>query len=134
MNPPTQGLSVVMPTFGRGRVMLETLRAILEQQPDELLLVDQNPAHEATIRLGLERFEASGCLRRVLLKRPSIPVAMNVGLLQARNELVLFLDDDLVPAPGLLAAHVAAHKDATVTAVAGQVLQPGEAEIGRAHV
>jgi GT2 family glycosyltransferase len=39
---------------------------------------------------------------------------------------VLFLDDDIIPAPGLVAAHAAALREPGVWAVVGQVLQPGE--------
>ena len=34
---------------------------------------------------------------------------MNVALVQATHPLVLFLDDDIRPEPGLVAAHCAAH-------------------------
>jgi GT2 family glycosyltransferase len=50
---------------------------------------------------------------------------MNRGLLEARGEVVLFLDDDVEPAPTLVAAHARAHA-AGAGIVAGQVLQPGE--------
>jgi GT2 family glycosyltransferase len=52
---------------------------------------------------------------------------MNQGLAEARCSLVLFLDDDILPAPGLVRAHVEAHAaHPEAWAVAGQVLQPGE--------
>jgi GT2 family glycosyltransferase len=50
---------------------------------------------------------------------------MNVGLEQARNEVILFLDDDIIPGPHLVTSHVRAHADGAGI-VAGQVLQPGE--------
>jgi GT2 family glycosyltransferase len=52
---------------------------------------------------------------------------MNRGLLEAAGEIVLFLDDDIIPSPGLVEAHVANYVDATVWAVVGQILQPGQA-------
>jgi GT2 family glycosyltransferase len=49
---------------------------------------------------------------------------MNVGLKEAQREIVLFLDDDIIPGPNLIVAHAQAQKQNNI--VAGQVLQPGE--------
>jgi GT2 family glycosyltransferase len=51
---------------------------------------------------------------------------MNEALRKATGDIVLFVDDDIVPAPGLVAAHADAYEDENVWAVTGQVLQPGE--------
>jgi len=51
---------------------------------------------------------------------------MNRGMLEATTPIVLFLDDDVVPAPLLVARHAAAYGDPGVWAVVGQCLQPGE--------
>ncbi len=67
-----------------------------------------------------------GAIDWVRLSRPSIPAAMNAGLGRARSEIVLFLDDDVVPGPALIAAHREAHRRFGAGVVAGQVLQPGE--------
>jgi GT2 family glycosyltransferase len=56
---------------------------------------------------------------------------MNQGLLLARNGIVLFLDDDIVPFPELVAAHLNAHLSGA-RLVAGRVLQPWDEEIASA--
>jgi GT2 family glycosyltransferase len=61
-----------------------------------------------------------------VLARPSIPAAMNAGLIAARSPVVLFLDDDVVPEAGLLEAHRAAHERGDAAVVAGRVVQPWE--------
>jgi len=71
--------------------------------------------------------EASGAVRIIRLACPSIPRAMNAGLRAAKGPIVLFLDDDIIPSPGLIAAHASA-RDGTCAAVCGQVLQPEDAE------
>ncbi len=58
---------------------------------------------------------------------PHITRSMNIGVLEARGDIVLFTDDDIIPKPGLLKNHLQAHADKPdVIAVVGQVLQPGE--------
>lgn len=125
------GVSAVIVTFGRDRVLVETVRRVLalDPPPSEVLVVDQTPRHSPDIERELEDLAATGAIERVRLPRPSIPAAMNVGLRHARSEIVLFLDDDVIPGAGLIAAHRDAHRRSGVSVVAGQVLQPGQVPI-----
>jgi GT2 family glycosyltransferase len=124
----TVKISVVIPTYRRERVLLDTVGHLLrlDVPPGEILIVDQTPAHEAATTQALERLEGEGSIRWIRLAEPSITHAMNVGLEQARYEVVLFLDDDIIPCDDLVAAHARAHADTGSAVVAGQVLQPGE--------
>ena len=49
-------------------------------------------------------------------------VARNAAAAKAIGPLLLFLDDDAVPAPGWVGAHRAAHEDESVQAVRGRVV------------
>lgn len=125
-------LSLVIPTYGREQVLVDTIAALEPQRralgcPSELLLVDQTPVHQPAVQAALEAWQLAGRLRWLRLSRPHLTRAMNTGLQQARGATVLFLDDDIVPAPGLLAAHGQAHhRHPQAWAVVGQVLQPGQ--------
>lgn len=120
-------VSVVVPTYCRGAALLDTLRHLLavDPPPGEILVVDQTEEHPAKVAEPLREWEAAGRIRMLRFSPPSIPHAMNVGLREARHPVVLFVDDDVVPAPDLAAAH-AARYGAGHAAVCGQVLQPGE--------
>jgi GT2 family glycosyltransferase len=50
--------------------------------------------------------------------------ARNAAAAVASGDLLLFLDDDTVPLPGLVAAHVAAHRSQDHLAVIGTMLPP----------
>lgn len=121
-------VSVVIPTLGREQVLLDTIALLLRQEPPpaEILLVDQTPQHEERTRAQLAAWHQEGVIRWLQLPRPSIPGSMNHGLVEARSEIVLFVDDDVVPAPGLIAAHARCYLDHELHAIVGQVLQPGE--------
>ena len=121
---PVGSLSVVIPTFERGAVVVESARALLALEPDELLLVDQSGSHPPQVQEALEHLALDPRVRWLRMEHPSIPAAMNRGLLEARGEAVLFLDDDIVPLADLLEGHRKAQ--AIPGLVAGQVLQPGE--------
>ena len=121
-------VSVVVPTFCRGSALLDVLGHLLalEPLPGEILVVDQTEVQPSNVERELHRLESDGRLRMIRFTPPSIPRAMNVGLRAAKHPVVLYLDDDIVPAPDLVAAHAARHASGCA-AVCGQVLQPGEA-------
>lgn len=122
-----RNVSVVIPTYRRGEALLRTLELLLRLDPPpvEILVVDQTEQHPSEVDAKLQRMESAGRIRIFRFSPPSIPRAMNVGLREAAGEVVLFLDDDVEPAPGLVAAHAARH-GGPYAAVCGQVLQPGE--------
>lgn len=121
-------LSIAIPTYGRGQVLLHTIAALVAQEPAaaEVLVVDQTPRHESHVAEQLAAWHDAGAIRWIRLEQPSVPAAMNVALRLARQPVVLFLDDDIRPAARLIAAHAEGYRDDRVWAIAGQVLQPGE--------
>lgn len=131
-------LSAVLPTFERGLILLDTvplLRA-LARPPDEILVVDQTPTQPPEVAAVLAEWDRTGAIRWLRLPRPSIPGAMNAGLLAATHPIVLYLDDDIVPWEGLVEAHLAARETkgaagARGVVVAGRVLQPWDEDGGR---
>lgn len=126
MTPPD--VSVVIPTYQRDDVLLDTIKSLLrlDVPPSEILVVDQTPAHKRATEDELSLLENQGRIRWVRLPHPSVTHAMNVGLGLASNDVVLFLDDDIIPGQELVAAHARAHAGQECNIVAGQVLQQGE--------
>ncbi len=126
-NNGTPVLAVVIPSYRRGQIALDTLHALLAlpQPADEILLVDQTQDHPAEVVAQLQALHDAGRIRWLRLPEPSIPCAMNVGLQEARSEIVLFLDDDIVPDAALVVAHRQAQSEGDAL-VAGRVFQPGQ--------
>lgn len=126
MNSPPS-ISIVVPTYRREKVLLDTIDYLLALNPaaNEIVIVDQTEQHSSETASALRDLAKAGQVRWLRLAEPSIPHAMNAGLQEARNEIVLFLDDDLVPHRNLISAHAHSHSDGH-NIVAGQVLQPGE--------
>jgi GT2 family glycosyltransferase len=119
-------VTVAIPTYGREQVLLDTLAFLLalEVPAAEILVLDQTEQHEAGTERALREMADRGQIRWLRLAQPSIPKAMNEAILNARCPLLLFLDDDVRPDPGLIAAHQAAHDARPDVLVAGRVLQP----------
>ncbi len=123
-----QRLTIAIPTYGRGPILLETVRSLLAlpDRADEILVLDQTASLDEGTAHQLREWNEKGEIRWLKLPQPSIPKAMNEGLREATGEVVLFLDDDIAPDRDLVRAHRAAHAEAGCVAVAGMVLQPGE--------
>lgn len=130
MNSPR--LSIVIITYKREQVLVDTINYLLPQVRacagfDEIIIVDQTATHEPEIQKALYRWEETGAIRWIHLPEPNLTGAMNRGLLEATSDLVLYLDDDIIPGDELVNNHLAAHiARPDVAAVVGQVLQPGE--------
>ncbi|MCP5421019.1 MAG: glycosyltransferase family 2 protein [Gammaproteobacteria bacterium] len=124
-------VSVVIPTYRRERVLVDTVRALLQLSPPvgEILLVDQTERHESATQQVLQTWADAGRIGWLRLATPSIPVAMNRGLLAARGEFVLFLDDDIIPEPELVSAHIDAHRQTHAGLVAGRIIQTWEEDL-----
>jgi GT2 family glycosyltransferase len=125
MHSPT--ISVVIPTYRREQVLVDTLRLVapLLQPGDEMLVIDQTPAHEPRTEQALRNLAESGAIRWVRRESPNTCAAMNAGARLARGDILLFLDDDVIPDADLLEAHRAAmSRPDEPPAVCGQVLQP----------
>lgn len=119
-------LTIAVPTYNREAVLLETLRHLMSQAPApaEIIVVDQTAMHEPETSRQLAAWHAVGAITWIRRAEPSIAQAMNLALLQARHDIVLFLDDDIVPEPGLVAAHLAAHASGEARLIAGRIIQP----------
>jgi len=130
---PSRPISIVIPTYGRERTLTDTIDALLrlDVAAAEILVLDQTPGHERHTEALLREWSDSGRIRWFRLSGPSIPEAMNRGLLEASQDIVLFLDDDIVPFPGLVRAHAEMHGGEDEL-VAGRVLQPWNVDIASA--
>jgi GT2 family glycosyltransferase len=120
------GITVAIPTYGRDQVLADTIEQVLAILPEgsEFIIVDQTPRHTDEVERFLSLRNGEGRIRWLRSEPPSITQAMNRALREARSEVVLFLDDDIRPDPGLIAAHLAAHRDGGAALVAGRVIQP----------
>jgi GT2 family glycosyltransferase len=60
--------------------------------------------------------------------RPGAQAARNKAAQETEADILLFIDDDVDPDPGLVEAHLENYRDPSIHAVAGFYLEPGETE------
>jgi GT2 family glycosyltransferase len=124
--PVTPQVSVVVPTYNRCAGLQRLLDGLTRQtypaDAFEVLIVDDGSA-DGTVAATERR--RTPFARRLLRQPHQGPAAArNLGVANARGELVLFLDDDVLPRPDVIAAHVAVHRASPATVAIGPMYPP----------
>ena len=93
-------VSVIIPTYNRAALVLETLSSVAAQgwRPIELIVVDDGSTDDTLARLrAWQRLEPTVDLRIVSQANRGPAAARNAGLRHARGEYLYFIDsDDLI--------------------------------------
>lgn len=107
----TPAISVIVPTHNRRALMERMLHALIAQRSDtppfELVAVADG-CRDGTAAM-LAAYVAPFPIAVVELPGVGPAEARNAGTKVARADLLLFLDDDVLPEPGVIAAHWAMH-------------------------
>jgi GT2 family glycosyltransferase len=125
-SPPAPEVSVVIPTRNRVRSLQRTLAALAAQShpPDRFdVLVAANGCTDGTAAL-VRSWPAPFALRLVEQPAAGMSRARNHGASAARGHVLVFLDDDVEPVPGFLAAHARVHRAGTDLVAVGPLLVP----------
>lgn len=119
-------VSVVLPTYNRLDRLQRVLDALGQQTVPtdrwEVVVVSDGSTDGTNDWLAAQR--PPFALRYVLQENGGVAVARNTGVEHARGALILFIDDDLVPAPNLMAEHLDSHADGGRMVVLGPMLPP----------
>jgi GT2 family glycosyltransferase len=106
------GFSIVIPTFNRADIVVRTVRTLMEQDYPrdriEILLIDNST--DGTPDAVRAAARGADVAVRVIESPERLPaVKRNVGLREATQDLVLFMNDDVWVVPTFLAAHARVH-------------------------
>jgi glycosyltransferase involved in cell wall biosynthesis len=106
-------ITIIIPTYNRSELLGKTLEGIGQQTESACIkevIVVSDGSTDAT-REAAERFSGRLPLRVLEQARLGVSRARNYGLREAKSEVVLFLDDDIVPGPRLVAEHAKFHQE-----------------------
>jgi glycosyltransferase involved in cell wall biosynthesis len=105
-------VTVVIPTFNRAETLRKTLEAYAAQTGDhrilEVLVVDDGST-DHTRKVVDESLLSGLPIRYLKQQNRGQAAARNHAIREARGELLLFGDDDIIPSPRLAAEHVHWH-------------------------
>lgn len=111
-------VSIVLPTCDKQQYLAYTL-SILNRQTDtdfQIVIVDDN---DGTSRDTVKKYVGSNQYVYLSQRNAGRAAARNAGIRSADGEVVLFLDDDRISAPDLVARHRQAQRDHSDRVVVG---------------
>ncbi len=115
-NGPKRGplITVQLCTYNRRELLGQVLDALFHQDLDpddyEIVLVDDG-SNDGTYENVIQRLSPTCGLCVVRQHNAGLAHGRNVGIERARGEVILFMDDDVLATPGLLAAHLNHHRE-----------------------
>jgi GT2 family glycosyltransferase len=106
-------VSVVIPTFNRSNILTKALSAHLAQsavdEMKEILVIDDGSSDETGARVANLAGKSRVPIRYWRQPNRGQAAARNLGIREATGEIILFADDDIIPAADLLAEHLRWH-------------------------
>lgn len=117
---PVPEISVVLPTFNRRAAVVASVRALLRDDlPGSEIVVVDDGSSDGTWA-ALQELAATDPRVVALRQENAGKRAANAAAVRrARGRVLLFLDDDVLPGPGLLTGHLQAHAGRTDLVVVG---------------
>jgi GT2 family glycosyltransferase len=113
-----RSIDVIIPTYQRPlRAERLTVSLVPQLSEHDRIVVVWQGQHKPQIR-------ETETIRLLHSRPPSLPRARNSGIRAGKNDVVLFLDDDVSAAQGLLEGHRKAYNDTSIGAVAGRIDDP----------
>jgi len=94
--PSQKGISVIICTYNREELLIETIEAIEKvkypKDKYQVIIVNNYPALDLTYIVS--RFKAILDIQLIIEKRAGLSIARNKGLVTAKYDWVAYLDDD----------------------------------------
>ena len=106
-------ISVILPTYNRAKILKKTIAAYQDQVGQErlieILVVDDGSTDETASVVSESARSLPTPVRYLGQENKGLAAARNHGIREARGEIILLGDDDIIPARNMVAEHLAWH-------------------------
>ena len=108
-------VSVVVPTYNRGERIAPTISGLLASDITgldllEILVIDDGSSVSPAETVSSFEAKSPICLRLIRQENQGPAAARNHGFRLSCGDIVIFMDDDILPPAGLVLDHVRAHR------------------------
>ncbi len=125
-------LSVIVPTRNRALFLKDALESILKQnlckEEFEVLVVD-NGSTDQTAEVVEEFIAKSNQIRYFFAPEPGLHVGRHLGAREAKGEILVYVDDDIIATSDWLEAIKNAFNNPKVALVGGKILPKWEGDV-----
>jgi glycosyltransferase involved in cell wall biosynthesis len=125
-------ISVIIPTYNRCGYLQQAVTSVLQQSlaPDsyEIIIVDNGSTDETKAVAEEITGEYGRRVAYIYESAPGLHNARHRGAREARGDILVFVDDDIIAAPQWLGAIHEAFKDRDTVLVGGKILPKWEGE------
>jgi hypothetical protein len=100
----------VIPTFNRRQGVGKTIESVLADPGADEIVVVVDGCRDGTMEMLVELSSSETRLRPLFIQNAGPDEARQKGALAARGDVLVFIDDDVVAAPGLVTGHLRHHQ------------------------
>jgi len=125
-------ISVIIPTMNRSEYLRQAVESICAQSFTsdlfEIMIIDN--ASTDNTRFVVEELQTNNPhVRYIYEEKPGLHNGRHRGAQEAKGEILVFVDDDIIAAPGWLKAIQKTFKDPDVALVGGKILPKWEGDV-----
>jgi glycosyltransferase involved in cell wall biosynthesis len=123
-------VSIIIATYNREDCLIKAMQSLLVQNYKyfELIIIDQSDIISEEKKQLIKKHPQQ--IRFFHIKERGRSLAKNYGILQAKGDLILFCDDDILVEPNFLETHVAIYsKDSQIGAASCRLVEEGDPEL-----
>lgn len=120
-------VSIIIPTYNREECLIKTIESLLaqDQKNFELIIIDQSDTISEEKKQLIANHPQK--IRFFHIKERGRSLAKNYGILQAKGDLILFCDDDILVGTNFLDAHLGIYKkDPLIGAASCRLVEEGD--------
>jgi glycosyltransferase involved in cell wall biosynthesis len=117
--PDLSSIAVIVPTYNRGHALEAILRPLIDDPTARELIVVIDGSTDDSLQVVQALAARDRRVRALPIANSGEMAAREAGAREADSEIVLFLDDDVLAEPGLVAGHAARHAEGVADLVLG---------------
>ncbi len=119
-------VSVIIPTYNREDCLIDLLEVLVEQDYSkyEIIVIDQTK-HISGKKIEFIQSHAN-LINYFKIDRAGRSLAKNVGIINAKGDILLFCDDDIIPPNNFISTHARNYINKDVGAVSCRIVEEGQ--------
>ena len=116
-------VSIIISTLNRHKVLAQNIELLLKQSDsfEEIIIIDQSDVVPKDFLSGINKSKKIKYFRQ---NTKNVATGYSTGAKKAKGDIILYLDDDVIPGYNLVDFHVKNYTNEKIGGVTGRVVEP----------